>query len=163
MERRLRFFHMKHSVIHNPKKSDTMTLVRFNNRRLPLGFDGLFQDFFNDFPSFQPLQVPPVNVLETPAAYQLEVIAPGLNKEDLSVQVENGLLTVAWEKKEEKNQTENGKVLRREFRQRSFKRTFSVDDSVDTEKIDAKYENGVLKIVLPKNASAPATKQISVQ
>lgn len=143
-----------------------MTLVRFNKPALPLGFDsfdGLFQEFFNDFPSFKPLQVPPVNVLETPTAYQLEVIAPGLKKEDLSVQVDNGLLTIALEKKEEKNEHEGGKVLRREFRQQSFKRTFSVDDSVDTDKIDAKYENGVLKIVLPKNAAAPAKRLISVQ
>ena len=142
-----------------------MTLVKVNNRP----FSNLFSDLLNEFPvtarSFghELLAFPQTNIFETPAAYHLELNAPGRTKEDFKVQVENGLLTVSFEKKEESAETEAYKTIRREFEFRPFKRSFSVNDKINTENIQAKYENGLLKLLLPKKEeSRPVTKEISI-
>lgn len=141
-----------------------MTLVKFNNRPVP-GFSGLFNEFFNEFPSLHSEynSAVPVNVSETADAYLLELNAPGRNKEDFKVNIENGLLTISYEKKEEvKN--EDVKSVRREFTYKSFKRSFSLDEKIDAENIQAKYENGLLKFHLPKKEQAKEVKkQISIQ
>ena len=74
------------------------------------------------------------------------------------MQAENGLLTIRYEKKEEKVEKEV-KTIRREFAFQSFKRSFSLDDKIDTVGIQAKYENGVLYIVLPKKEALPPAQQ----
>ena len=141
-----------------------MTLVKLNNRPVP-GFSGLFNDFFNEFPALNTEynNAVPVNVSETADAYHLELNAPGRNKEDFKVSIENGLLTIGFEKKEEvKN--EDVKNVRREFTFKSFKRSFSLDEKVDAENIQARYENGILKFHLPKKEQAKEVKkQISIQ
>jgi len=142
-----------------------MTLVKFNNRPVHKVFNSVFDDLLTNFPAVwnEGLQAPPVNIHETNEGYHLEVSAPGIAKEDITVNVEGGQLTIGYEKKEEKK-SDDYKTVRREFSQRSFKRNFNVDDQVDTDNIQAKYENGVLKLFLPKKAEAkPATRQISVQ
>jgi HSP20 family protein len=146
-------------------KIQTMTLVKLNNQ-LPRTFNHLFQDFFNELPAVAGKDwsnLPPVNIVESKDAYELELSVPGRNKEDFHVNVEKGLLTISFEKKEEvKN--EDIKTVRKEFGYQSFKRSFSLDDKIDTEKIQAKYENGILKFLLPKKELAKdTTKQISVQ
>ena len=142
-----------------------MTLVKVNNRP----FGNLFSDFLNEFPvaarSFgQDLfAFPQTNIHETPEAYHLELNVPGRSKEDFKIQVEQGLLTISYEKKEESTQTDEYKTLRREFEYKSFKRSFSVDDKIDVDGIQAKYENGILKLLLPKKAeSKPSAKQINI-
>jgi HSP20 family protein len=141
-----------------------MTLVKFNNTKP--SYSNLFDGFFNDFPAVAGNwnnAVPPVNVTETPDSYNLELSVPGRSKEDFKVSIENGLLTISFEKKEEvKN--EGVKSIRKEFSYQSFKRSFSLDEKIDAEKIEAKYENGLLKFVLPKKEQTkPATKQIEIQ
>jgi HSP20 family protein len=139
-----------------------MTLVKVNNRP----FGNLFNDFFNELPatarSFgQDLfAFPQTNIHETPDAYHLELVVPGRSKEDFKIQVEQGLLTVSFEKKEETTQNDDYKTIRREFDFKSFKRSFSVDDKIAVDGIQAKYENGVLKLLLPKKEE---TKQIAKQ
>lgn len=142
-----------------------MTLVKVNNRP----FGNLFNDLLNDFPvaarSFgqELFAFPQTNIHETPEAYHLELSAPGRSKEDFKIQVEQGLLTVSFEKKEETTKTDEYKTIRREFEYKSFKRSFSVDDKIDVDGIQAKYENGVLKLLLPKKEeSKPSTKQINI-
>ncbi len=79
------------------------------------------------------------------------------------MQVEKGLLTISYEKKEETTQSDDYKTVRREFEYKSFKRSFSVDEHVDVDGIQAKYENGVLKLLLPKKEEAkPSSKQINI-
>ena len=139
-------------------------LVKFNGRQ-PARYENIFNDFFN-FPAVfeadQGKGAVSANVYETPEAYQLELNAPGRNKEDFKVNIENGLLTVSWEKKEE-NVTEGPKSLRREFSFNSFKRSFSLDEKVNTTGIQARYENGILKIELPKKEEVKAEpKQIAI-
>ena len=142
-----------------------MTLVKINKNQP--SFNSLFDGFFNDFPAAAGKDwnaaVPPVNVTETPEAYHLELSVPGKNKEDFKVNIENGLLTISFEKKEEvKN--EGVKSIRKEFSYQSFKRSFSLDEKIDAENIQAKYENGLLKFSLPKKEQIKAaTKQIEIQ
>ena len=143
-----------------------MTLVNAGYKPLQRTFGNIFDDFFTEFPAILDkagLNFPPVNINETNDAYHLEFNVPGRNKEDFKVNVENGLLTVGYEKKEETKE-EGVKSLRREFSFQSFKRSFSIDDKVDASGIQAKYENGLLKLWLPKKAEVKeAAKQITIQ
>lgn len=142
-----------------------MTLVKFNNNVLPKTFNSLFEDFLTDAPSSwaKSASLPPVNIYETKDGYHLELSAPGRNKEDFQVSLEKGLLTISFDKKEEvKN--EELKAIRKEFGHAAFKRTFTVDDKIDAERIEAKYENGILKFYLPKKEEVKQSpKQISIQ
>jgi HSP20 family protein len=130
--------------------------------------DSLFTDLFSNLPAtFETasagLGSPKVNIHETADAYHLELLAAGRNKEDFKITAENGLLTFSFEKKEEPK-ADDYKTIRREFNFRSFKRSFSVDENIDAENIQAKYENGVLKLHLPKKAVVKETaKQINIQ
>ena len=93
----------------------------------------------------------PVNVQETDQSYELELVAPGLKKEDFKVSVNGDTLTVSFEHQEEENQQEkNGGWLRREYRKQSFNRTFSLDEAIDAGKINAQYTDGILHLTLPK-------------
>jgi HSP20 family protein len=142
-----------------------MTLVKFNNHPVRKTIDTVFDELFNNIPARwnEGFSAAPVNIHESTDGYQLEVSAPGLNKEDFNVNVDKGLLTISYEKKEEKT-TEEYKTVRREFSQRSFKRTFTVDELVDVDNIQAKYDNGVLKLYLPKKEQAKnSPKQVSIQ
>ena len=142
-----------------------MTLVKVNNRP----FGNLFSDLLNELPvtarSFgqEFFAFPQTNINETSEAYHLELNAPGRSKEDFKIQVEQGLLTISFEKKEETAQPDDYKTIRREFEFKSFKRSFSVDDKIDVDGIQAKYENGVLKLLLPKKEeSKQSARQITI-
>ena len=143
-----------------------MTLVKVNNRP----FGNLFNELLNEFPSAarsfgqEVFAFPQTNIHETPDAYHLELNAPGRSKEDFKIQVEQGLLTISFDKKEETaQQSDDYKTIRREFEFKSFKRSFSVDEKIDVEGIQAKYENGVLKLLLPKKEeSKQSARQINI-
>jgi HSP20 family protein len=141
-----------------------MTLVKNNYR--PVSFNSVFNELFNEFPAFADkagINFPPVNIAETADGYHVELNAPGRNKEDFKLNIDNGLLTISYEKKEE-TKNEDVKSVRREFSFQSFKRSFSLEDKVDAVNIQAKYENGILKVYLPKKAEVKeAAKQITVQ
>ncbi|MCW3121982.1 MAG: Hsp20/alpha crystallin family protein [Flavipsychrobacter sp.] len=106
----------------------------------------------------------PVNIQETDKSYELHVVAAGLKKEDFKLNIDKNILNISFEQKEEKQeQPDQAKWLRNEYRMRSFKRSFTLNDKVDTSKIAAKYANGILNISLPKKeVSEPATHEISV-
>jgi HSP20 family protein len=105
----------------------------------------------------------PVNINEAENGYELQFNVPGRNKEDFTINVENGQLTVSYEKKEQNNST-NVKAVRREFSFHSFKRSFNLDEKINADGIEAKYENGILKVFLPKKEEVKnAPKQISIQ
>ncbi len=135
------------------------------NSNMPSTFTGLvdqlFQDnltrFFNDdfwgSGSVSRSSQVPVNIKETDKTYEMELVAPGLKKEDLKLNVSNDMLTVSFEHKEENNQ-ENEGWLKREYRHQSFSRSFSLDDTIDANKISAKYLDGVLHLSLPKKEGA---------
>ncbi|GAA4751812.1 Hsp20/alpha crystallin family protein [Flavisolibacter ginsenosidimutans] len=105
----------------------------------------------------------PVNIRETEKEYVLELVAPGMKKEDFSVKIDDNLLTISAEKNEEVA-NEGEKFVRKEFKFQSFKRSFTLDEKINADGISAQYVNGVLTLNLPKKEEVkPATKQISIQ
>ena len=144
-----------------------MTFVKVNNP-VQKSINQFFDEFLNDIPAnwgrnLQNSFNPPVNILETKEAYHMELNAPGRNKEDFKINIENGLLSISFEKKTE-NDSEDVKSVRKEFSFESFKRSFSIDEKIQADNIQAKYENGVLKLYLPKKDEVKETpKEISIQ
>ena len=146
-----------------------MTLVKFNRRPFDRSFNNLVSDFFSDFPVFNGdgkqewNGFVPVNVTENEKYYNIEVVAPGFEKADFKVTVDDQILTITAEKKSETTE-ENKKQIRKEYSYRSFKRSFTLDEKTDAAGIDAKYVNGVLTLNLPKKeeVKTPA-QQISIQ
>lgn len=108
-------------------------------------------------------RLPAANVTESDKAFNLELAAPGLEKQDFNLSIDNQQLTVSCEK-EEKSESKDKQYTRREFSYRSFSRSFMLPDTVDADKIKGSYKDGVLKIELPKKETAIRTprKQISV-
>ncbi len=127
-----------------------MTLVR----RVNHPFYSLFNDFFNDDyeKSLNPFKSnsPAVNVKEKESDFEIEVVAPGYKKEDFKLKLDKDLLTISSELKEENEEVEGEKIIRREYRSASFSRSFTLPQNVDVEKISAKYEDGLLKVSVPK-------------
>ena len=140
-----------------------MTNVKFNRRPFEGTWNNLVDDLFtelpaifkNDFNNGSAKGYVPVNVKETENGYQLEVVAPGFEKADFKVNVDDKLLTISAEKKED-----NVKKIRSEYNFRSFKRTFTLDDKIDATNIEASYINGVLVLNLPRKeeVKAPVTE-----
>lgn len=128
----------------------------------------VFDELFNSFPSTWENEIrtstpAPVNITESDNGYNLAFNVPGRNKEDFKINVDKGLLTVSYEKKEEA-ETKELKSVRKEFSFQSFKRSFTLDEKINAEGIEAKYENGILKVFLPKKEEVKiAPKQISIQ
>lgn len=139
-----------------------MTFVKVNNPAAK-SFDGLINELFNELPAnlgktFREnvLQHPPVNITEKAEAYQIEVSAPGMEKTDFNIKLEEKLLTIGAEQKAVVKE-ENSKTIRQEFTQKGFKRSFTLDDKIDAAGITAKYENGILQVYLPKKANVQAS------
>jgi HSP20 family protein len=143
-----------------------MTFVKTNHngfRNLTNFVDEVFQNIPASLGREESYGFPPVNIHETSDAYHLELSAPGRSKEDFKLAVDNGQLTISFEKKED-TKTEDYKTVRKEFSFRSFKRSFTLDDKIDSNGIQAKYENGVLKVLLPKKEQVKeSAKQITIQ
>lgn len=127
-----------------------MTLVRTNNEWYPT-VNHMFNDFFGD--SWQmprKASVPAINVIENGDAYAIEIAAPGYEKTDFKLNVENEVLSISVEKQEE-NASEEQTYARREFSYSSFERKFSLPkEQIDSDKIEATYEKGILTVNLPK-------------
>ena len=141
-------------------------MIRVNNP-VQRNINTVFDELFNELPSisrnFSNLFAPAVNIVENAEAYHLELMAPGRNKEDFAVAVEKDLLTISYSAKDEAK-PEGVKSVRKEFTLQSFKRSFNLDEKINADGIQAKYENGILKLFLPKKAEVtqPA-KSISIQ
>ncbi len=139
---------------------------RINNQNwLP----SMFNDFFdNEWMERSNATAPAINVIENENAYDIEVAAPGMTKNDFNVSLdENGDLVINMEKKQENNEEKkHGHYLRREFSYSKFQQTMLLPDDADKEKINAQVENGVLKVNVPKivkNDVKHAHKQIEVK
>lgn len=132
-----------------------MSLIRRQDNWLPSVFDDMFNTDWlaeNTGSTNIGTSIPAVNVRETDNEFSVEVAAPGKSKDDFEIELNHNILTISSEIKEE-HQDENKddeKFTRREFSYSAFKRSFSLPDSVNSEKIAANYEDGVLRINLPK-------------
>ena len=114
-----------------------------------------------DWPS---LTVPAVNISENKDSYHLSLAAPGLNKEDFNVALDGDMLTISAEQEESKEEKDT-KYTKKEYSYSSFSRSFTLPAEVIKDKIDARYENGVLKLTLPKTETAQksSSKKISIK
>ncbi|MBK9731132.1 MAG: Hsp20/alpha crystallin family protein [Chitinophagaceae bacterium] len=127
--------------------------------QMPVLFDDFFnRDLFNwgnqNF-SDTNTTVPAVNIKETAEHYEVEVAAPGMSKKDFKVELDGNSLTISSERSSEKVEHEDERYSRKEFSYQSFQRTFSLQKEVmDTDKIQAKYENGLLHLLIPKKEEA---------
>jgi len=140
-----------------------------NHNLIPRSLSGLMEEMFNGgwnsvlTADTKDRMNVPVNIREKDAAYELQVVAPGLKKEDFKINLERNILTVSFEQKEENTGQKEAKWIRSEYSFRSFKRSFTLNDKIETAGINAKYNDGILEITLPKKENAaPATQEITV-
>jgi HSP20 family protein len=137
-----------------------MNLVKFH--RNPF-FSGILNEFDKDFSRNENCNVynPAVNIIEDEKQFTLELAAPGLIKDDFNINLDNQVLTISKEAKEEKKEVKDN-YTRREFVYNSFSRSFRLPKFIVAEKIKADYKDGILRISLPKDEKATLTRQISV-
>ena len=108
--------------------------------------------------------LPSVNVKENDNEFTIEMAAPGMEKKDFKIEVFNNILTVSSEKQIKEEVKEGECYTRREFSYQSFKRSFNLPETVNTDKIEAGYENGILLLTIPKREEAKpkALRQIEI-
>lgn len=138
-----------------------MSLIKRNGNGFP-SFPALFDDFFNrelfnwennNF-STTSTTVPSVNIKETADHFEVEVAAPGMEKKDFNISLSGNLLTISSAKQQQQERQEDN-YTRREFSYQSFQRSFDLPgDVVDADKINARYENGLLQLTIPKKEEA---------
>jgi HSP20 family protein len=142
-----------------------MLPTRFINQDVSL-FDRLFNnDMFNRDFSETNTTLPSVNIKENEDKFGVEVAVPGFNKKDFNIELNNNELIISSEKKEENQEQEGERYTRREFSYQSFRRSFTLPNTVDGDKISAHYKDGVLHVDIPKREEAkpkPA-KQIAIK
>jgi HSP20 family protein len=130
-----------------------MTLLKSNSGIMPFGFNDVF-DIDRFFNSKLPENgfnhtLPAVNIKETKKEFSIEFAAPGFTKKDFKIDIDQDVLTISAEKEHEEHE-ENDNFTRREFSYNSFSRSFTLPQTVSGEKIDAHYNNGILKLSVPK-------------
>ena len=160
----------------NHKNQRVMTYVKFKSRPLNKSLPHLMDELINGLPvlfnegvsSLTNEGIVPVNIKETDKAYSLELVAPGFEKTDFKISLEDNILTISTEtNKDLQKDAQKGaeeKQIRREYKFRDFKRSFTIDEKIDATTIEASYVNGVLVLNLPKKAEVkPTAKNITIQ
>lgn len=147
-----------------------MTLMRRSNSMWP-NLNTFFDDFISrDFfdstwnrNSATGTTIPAVNIVETKDDFQVEMAAPGMSKKDFHVELDNDMLTISSEK-QTTHEDNDRSYARQEFNYLSFKRSFYLPNTVESEKIKAIYQDGVLRLVIPKKEEAKQkpVRQISI-
>jgi HSP20 family protein len=141
-----------------------MSLIRYNtNEYVPATFSSLIDRFFNDSltrsggSSFQPR----VDIVENDKAFELHVAVPGMNKEDFQIEMNDSFLTISGERKftTEKKDANWHSI---ETQYGNFSRSFSLPENVDTSRISAKYNNGILEVLIPKDEKKALKQTIKV-
>lgn len=127
-------------------------------------FDDLFFNGINRFwGNDQAAEIPAANISKTENGYTLDISAPGLEKSDFTITYDDGRLNISAERKSESNES-SAEYIKREFNYTKFNRSFTLDETLDPERIDAAYENGILKINISRRAEAPKLlKQIEIK
>jgi len=142
-----------------------MTLLKYNpNRYRPTSFGSLLDNFFDDRFQGGAQQAdftPTVDISETDKAFEVQLAIPGVKKDDVNISVENDQLTISGERHAESENTERNFHSRESF-YGTFSRTFTLPEIVNAEKIEAKQEDGILKLILPKDEKKTAKKLIKV-
>ncbi len=148
-----------------------MTNVKSNGVPFERTLTSLFDDFFTEVPALLKTEVKqpnyrghaPVNISEADDSYTIDVVAPGYEKADFKINLDKNILSISAEDKMNETST-TSKSIKKEFYLRSFKRTFTIDNTIDTDKVEAKYVNGILKVILyKKEKEKTASKDIAIQ
>ena len=147
----------------------TLTLNKAMER-MPFVFDDYFKPWNEWFDNGNSniwgtaMNIPAVNITEHKDAYEVSLAVPGMKKDDFKIDVAGNMLTISSEKEETKEE-EDKKFTRKEYNYSSFSRSFTLPEEINREKINAKYDNGILKISLPRKEEAkkPAAKHIAVK
>ncbi len=130
-----------------------MSLIKRNHVSLPsLMNEFLKPDWFGGMEALNPYN-PAVNIKENELDYSLELVVPGREKKDFEIEIDNDVLTISTSTQSETT-TEKENYTRREFVFGAFKRAFTLPDTIAKDSIDASYENGILKFILPKKEEA---------
>jgi HSP20 family protein len=147
----------------------TKALTTNGGETFPALFDDFFRpwnEWFNSGSIFgKTLNLPAVNITDNKDDYEVSLAAPGMKKEDFNIDVEGNMLTISCEKEQE-SEDKNAKYTRKEYNFTTFSRSFTLPDEVNKEKINACYEDGLLKLTLPKKEEAKklaASKHILVK
>jgi HSP20 family protein len=150
---------MENKAIEKPRTSTLPSLL--DSKLIDRFFNSPLDEFFN---FGKVINVPAVNVSETDNEYKLIIASPGLEKKDFKVEVRDDMLTISAEKTKEEREEKNGRYNRREYNYSSWSRSFTLPEDAEGNKIDAKYENGELKISIPKTVGKEKknVKSISV-
>jgi len=137
--------------------------------RMPTFFDDFFKpwnEWFGNEAGIwnRAMTVPPVNITENKNEYLVSLAVPGMKKNDFKIDVEGNMLIISSEKTETKEESDK-KFTRKEYNYSSFSRSFTLPEEINREMIEARYEDGVLKLVLPRKEEArkPSAKQIAVK
>jgi len=140
-----------------------MTLIKHSD--WPTLRGSMLSDFFDDDVFFKnPMgrrSLPSVNIKETEKSYELEMAAPGYNKKDFNISIEGNMLTVSAERKQEQEKTEDH-YTRREFGYESFSRSFNLPSNTSEDDINARYEDGILKLSINKKDTATAKNKKAI-
>jgi len=134
-----------------------MTLVKFRNRDV---FPAMFREFFDrdlfdaSNMGFNDSTMPAVNIKEGKDDFVVEVAAPGMKKDDFKIELDNNILTISAETENRREESKEGQYTRQEFSYQSFKRTFTLPNTIQENDIKASYSDGILNIVLPKREEA---------
>jgi HSP20 family protein len=144
-----------------------MALMKFQDQ-FPSMFNRFFENDLFDWTSRNfsntNTTLPSVNIKEDENGFEVDMAAPGFEKKDFRIELINNLLTISSEKKVETETKEGQQFTRQEFSYQSFSRSFTLPNTVEGEKIQAKYENGILKVAIPKKEEAKPkpVKQIEI-
>ncbi len=142
------------------------TLTKFPEKFSAFWDDDFFKPWNDRFSNnwYRMTNIPAANVIESEDKFEISLAVPGMKKSDFKINIEGNMLTISSEKEESKEEKDK-KFTRREFNYFSFSRSFNLPVEVFTEKIEAAYDNGVLKLTLPRQVEAkmPPAKQIAVK
>lgn len=148
----------------NQKNKNTMSIIRYNpSDFVPSTFSSLVDRFFNDSMVRNGGSVfsPKVDVIENENSYEVHLAVPGVNKEDFKIEVNDNYLTVSGERKFT-NEKKDKNYHTVETQYGSFSRSFTLPENVDGTKINAKYNNGILELVIPKDEKKVLKQTIKV-
>ena len=146
-----------------------MTFVQFKTPARKSDINNLFENLFTPLSSLtkeayeniNTRHTVPVNINESDTGYELELVAPGFNKEDFKIDIDKKLMTISVQKEIEENKEQ--KQIRKEYSFQPFKRSFTIDDKIDADNISAQYNNGVLILNLPRKQEVKEpVKQIKI-
>ncbi|QAA82095.1 Hsp20/alpha crystallin family protein [Aequorivita sp. H23M31] len=147
------------NTLMNVPKNGGLTRTTSDRQSNVPTFSSWIDEFFNrDWPAFSQnfnagITLPKVNIRETADAYFVEMAVPGMKKSDFNIELDNKMLIISNETREEQ-ETKEDNYTRREFGYSSFKRSFSLPETVEEDKIKAEYQDGILSLQLPKREEA---------